>query len=125
MKGLYQVLVVASMCGFWVSASGQAPAMPPDAAGMAWRAAAAGFPAIRSLAEAFHHPTRDFYSQPPRGELPSRETLRRSNHRAMTCVELLARHRTTLDLILAAPNECGSIAGVVSELFVVLVYGAK
>ncbi|XP_066310521.1 exocyst complex component EXO70A1-like [Miscanthus floridulus] len=38
---------------------------------------------------------------------------------AMTCVELLARHRTTLDLILAdagADDERGSLAGVVSDL---------
>ncbi|KAJ1286703.1 hypothetical protein BS78_03G372000 [Paspalum vaginatum] len=37
---------------------------------------------------------------------------------AMTCVELLARHRTTLDLILAgaADDERGSLAGLVSEL---------
>lgn len=35
---------------------------------------------------------------------------------AMTCVELLARHRTTLDLILAGADERGSLAGVVSDL---------
>lgn len=37
---------------------------------------------------------------------------------AMTCVELLARHRTTLDLILAdaGADEPGSLAGVVSDL---------
>ncbi|WVZ67757.1 hypothetical protein U9M48_016797 [Paspalum notatum var. saurae] len=38
---------------------------------------------------------------------------------AMTCVELLARHRTTLDLILAgaaAADERGPLAGLVSEL---------
>lgn len=38
---------------------------------------------------------------------------------AMTCVELLARHRTTLDLILAdagGGDERGSLAGVVSDL---------
>lgn len=35
---------------------------------------------------------------------------------AMTCVELLARHRTTLDLILAGADERSSLAGVVSDL---------
>lgn len=46
-------------------------------------------------------------------------------HNAMTCIELLARYHTTLDLILTAANERGSLAGVVSDLIASMLYGAK